>query len=538
MNRKFVIAAFLGGISLAFGSALLATSAWLLSMASLQPPILTLQVAVVSVRFFGLSRGVFRYIERLVSHDAAFTKATTARVKLFETFLSVPYAKLRDFSRAEILQRLTKGLERREDLYLRVIVPWFSAVIAGVSGIGILSYLAPTLGSLTAAMFLALATILPAIGYLNSIEFRKRQIQEEELSKKIVIAVEARDEALIFNFSEKLQTEMVRNVQALRKFDRNEALLSGLGMAGLTIFAGANVIAAIYLSFNEVSKGTLNAVNFAVVILLPLAIFDSLSSLPAAFSILGDILKARESLATIENLAQNKVTVLDRELSFNVVEPFQLSLEDFQPHWNVEGHNLEKISFILERGDTLLLTGASGSGKSSVALALMGLLDYQGSAKADGLEIKNLEEEHRNLLLTLAPQNDYLFASSIRENLRVGDPSASDVKIIKVLELVEMEKLIHSLPAGLDTHVGARGLNFSGGEQRRLLLARALLRRTPFVILDEPFEFLDAEQIKRIAPRIFQYLKNSGVLVISHLPIPEATKVVALGERPLSEHHS
>ena len=538
MNRKFVIAAFLGGISLAFGSALLATSAWLLSMASLQPPILTLQVAVVSVRFFGLSRGVFRYIERLVSHDAAFTKATTARVKLFETFLSVPYAKLRAFSRAEILQRLTKGLERREDLYLRVIVPWFSAVIAGVSGIGILSYLAPTLGSLTAAMFLALATILPAIGYLNSIEFRKRQIQEEELSKKIVIAVEARDEALIFNYSEKLQTEMVRNVQALRKFDRNEALLSGLGMAGLTIFAGANVIAAIYLSFNEVSKGTLNAVNFAVVILLPLAIFDSLSSLPAAFSILGDILKARESLATIENLAQNKVTVLDRELSFNVVEAFQLSLEDFQPHWNVEGHNLEKISFILERGDTLLLTGASGSGKSSVALALMGLLDYQGSAKADGLEIKNLEEEHRNLLLTLAPQNDYLFASSIRENLRVGDPSASDVKIIKVLELVEMEKLIHSLPAGLDTHVGARGLNFSGGEQRRLLLARALLRRTPFVILDEPFEFLDAEQIKRIAPRIFQYLKNSGVLVISHLPIPEATKVVALGERPLSEHHS
>ena len=538
MNRKFVIAAFLGGISLAFGSALLATSAWLLSMASLEPPILTLQVAVVSVRFFGLSRGVFRYIERLVSHDAAFTKATTARVKLFETFLSVPYAKLRDFSRAEILQRLTKGLERREDLYLRVIVPWFSAVIAGVSGIGILSYLAPTLGSLTAAMFLALATILPAIGYLNSIEFRKRQIQEEELSKKIVIAVEARDEALIFNYSEKLQTEMVRNVQALRKFDRNEALLSGLGMAGLTIFAGANVIAAIYLSFNEVSKGTLNAVNFAVVILLPLAIFDSLSSLPAAFSILGDILKARESLATIENLAQNKVTVLDRELSFNVVEAFQLSLEDFQPHWNVEGHNLEKISFILERGDTLLLTGASGSGKSSVALALMGLLDYQGSAKADGLEIKNLEEEHRNLLLTLAPQNDYLFASSIRENLRVGDPSASDVKIIKVLELVEMEKLIHSLPAGLDTHVGARGLNFSGGEQRRLLLARALLRRTPFVILDEPFEFLDAEQIKRIAPRIFQYLKNSGVLVISHLPIPEATKVVALGERPLSEHHS
>jgi ABC-type transport system involved in cytochrome bd biosynthesis fused ATPase/permease subunit len=163
---------------------------------------------------------------------------------------------------------------------------------------------------------------------------------------------------------------------------------------------------------------------------------------------------------------------------------------------------------------------------------MMGLLDYQGSAKIDGLEFKNLDEENRNLLLTLAPQNDYLFASSIRENLRVGDPKASDEKIEKVLALVELEKLIYSLPAGLDTHIGARGLNFSGGEQRRLLLARALLRRTPFVILDEPFEFLDMEQIERIAPRIFEYLKDAGVLIISHLPIPEATKVVALSTTP------
>ena len=532
MNRKFLIAAILGGISLSMGSALLATSAWLLSMASLRPPILTLEVAVVSVRLFGLSRGIFRYLERLVSHDAAFTKSTKARVRLFEIFLNVPYAKFRDFSRAEILQRLTKGIERREDLYLRVIVPWLSAVIAGVSGIGILSYLVPALGGLTGALFLLLTTLLPAIGYLNSTEFRKRQMQEEELSKKIIIAVEARDESLLFNYSEELQEKVIINVNALRKFDLKEAFLSGLGMAGLTLFSGVNVIAAIYFSYNEVISGSLSPVNFAVVILLPLAIFDSLSSLPAAFSTLGDILKARESLASIEHFANDKVMVVTEKFPLNIVEPFQLSVEDFQPTWNIEGHTSPKISFILQRGDTLLLTGSSGSGKSSIALAMMGLLDYQGSAKIDGLEIKNLDEENRNLLLTLAPQNDYLFASSIRENLRVGDPKASDEKIEKVLALVELERLIHSLPAGLDTHIGARGLNFSGGEQRRLLLARALLRRTPFVILDEPFEFLEMEQIERMAPRIFEYLKDAGVLIISHLPIPEATKVVALGTIP------
>ena len=529
MNRKFWIAATLGGISLAMGSALLATSAWLLSMASLRPPILTLEVAVVSVRFFGLSRGIFRYLERLISHDAAFTRITKARVRLFESFLTVPYAKLKVFSRAEILQRLTKGIERREDLYLRVLVPWLSAVIAGVSGIGILSYLVPKLGLISGAMFLLLAALLPIIGYLNSTEFKNRQLQEEELGNKIVIAIEGRDESLLFNYSKQLQEQATSDADILRKLDFKEALLSGLSTAILTFFAGATSVVAIYFSYNEVENGLLSPVNLAVVVLLPLAIFDSLSTLPSAFAFLGEILKARDTLSSIELFSSEKFKTDSYDSILNVVDPFQLTLQDFQPQWNVDSASSPKISFVVQRGEIVLLTGPSGSGKSSVALAVMGLLDFEGSAKIDGIEIKNLVEEHRNLLLTLAPQNDYLFASSIRENLRIGDPTASDEKISKILSLVDLEKLIKSLPEGLDTHVGAKGLNFSGGEQRRLLLARALLRRTPFVILDEPFEFLDMEQVKRIAPRVFEYLKGRGVMVISHLPIPQATSVIALG---------
>ena len=315
----------------------------------------------------------------------------------------------------------------------------------------------------------------------------------------------------------------------MRKLDFKEALLSGLSTAILTFFAGATSVVAIYYSYNEVENGLLSPVNLAVVILLPLAIFDSLSTLPSAFVFLGEILKARDTLSSIELFSSEIFKTDSHDSLLNVVDPFQLTLQDFQPQWNVDSASSPKISFVVQRGDIVLLTGPSGSGKSSVALAMMGLLDYEGSAKTDGIEIKNLVEEHRNLLLTLAPQNDYLFASSIRENLRIGDPTASDEKISKILSLVELEKLIKSLPEGLDTHVGAKGLNFSGGEQRRLLLARALLRRTPFVILDEPFEFLDMEQVKRIAPRVFEYLKGRGVMVISHLPIPQATSVIALG---------
>ena len=131
-------------------------------------------------------------------------------------------------------------------------------------------------------------------------------------------------------------------------------------------------------------------------------------------------------------------------------------------------------------------------------------------------------------MITLASQSDYLFATSIRENLKIGNPEASDERLFEVLKILELDSLVKSLPYDLDTHVGARGLNFSGGEQRRLLLARAMLRHTPFVILDEPFEYLDQDLIQRISPRIIEHFSSAGVIIISHLPIDGLEHIVNL----------
>ena len=537
MNKKYVLAALLGGLSLATASALLATSSWLLSMASLQPPILTLQVAVVSVRFFGLARGILRYLERLISHDAAFMNLTKARMRIFNTFMELPFSKLKEFSRNEVLQRLTNGIERREDLHLRIIVPWLSAVLAGVSGVSILTFLVPALGAIAGTLFLILCAILPGIGFLSTQFHSKRQIVEESLSKEVIQVIEERDEALVFNYVPELRSAVGKQLGMLKKIDLRESAFSGMGNSLVTLFAGFTVVLAIYLTYSEIENGSLMSVNFAVAILLPLAIFDSVSTLPSAFATLGEVLSARNLVEELtvngKNMWNLGVRQLEKtnaqvESKQNFSDYSQLVLKDFRAVRDSSHSKIGKVSTIIARGSVVLFTGQSGTGKSSSALALLGLLDYEGSAQVDGVEIRKLGDELRTELLTLAPQDDYLFSSSIRENLKIGNPEAHDKQLEAVLKIVELDSLIQSLPDNLNTHVGSRGINFSGGEQRRLLLARALLRIRPFVILDEPFEFLDASQISRIAPRVFDHFKSSGVLVISHLPISGISKTIAI----------
>ena len=163
-------------------------------------------------------------------------------------------------------------------------------------------------------------------------------------------------------------------------------------------------------------------------------------------------------------------------------------------------------------------------GKSSIISSLLGLNSYAGEIKING---EHLKPKHLPLFSTLL-QDDYLFASSIRENLRIGNPKASDRDLGQILEVVELADLIHKLPQGLDTHIGPLGYNFSGGEKQRIKLARVLLRNTPVFILDEPYEYLDAHQVDRIAKKVSRVLSGKTVLIVSHLPLAIDAKEISL----------
>ena len=178
---------------------------------------------------------------------------------------------------------------------------------------------------------------------------------------------------------------------------------------------------------------------------------------------------------------------------------------------------IRSFSGVAKPGSPLVITGKSGAGKSSLVNALIGFLDYEGEIFFGDYEAKAVSSEARISQCSVLLQQDYLFATSIRENLRIGLPGASDEAIFQALELVELSQLITKV--GLDTHIGAYGHNFSGGEKQRLKLARTLLRERPIVILDEPFEYLDFEQAQRISKNVIKHCANRTLIIVSHLPV-------------------
>ena len=190
-----------------------------------------------------------------------------------------------------------------------------------------------------------------------------------------------------------------------------------------------------------------------------------------------------------------------------------LEFRAFQPL--IADARTKAITATVTGGETLFVTGRSGSGKSSIINALLGFLPYSGDLLLNG---QRFLPGNMHLISTLL-QDDYLFGTSIRENLKIGRPEATDDELREVLELVELRQFVEELPEELNTMIGSMGYNFSGGEKQRLKLARLLLRETPIFILDEPYEFLDAEMVERISQKVAARLSDRLVILVSHLPL-------------------
>jgi ABC-type transport system involved in cytochrome bd biosynthesis fused ATPase/permease subunit len=278
------------------------------------------------------------------------------------------------------------------------------------------------------------------------------------------------------------------------------------------LLTGISVIIAAWLAIPAFGANDLAGVNVAVVVLLPLVIFDGLSGLPAAFS----------RLATVINSAKSVEELLDQrtesaKYSVALIPQSDLRIDFHSVIALVPGRSLQPFSGRAKPGKPLIISGKSGLGKSSLIHALLGFLDYKGNLEINGQEARLLSSEERISHFSVLLQNDHLFATSIRENLKIGDIDAQDSDLLEVLEIVELADLIREI--GLDTHIQAYGYNFSGGEKQRMKLARTLLRDKPVVILDEPFEYLDINQARRISTRVFDHCKEKTLIIVSHLPL-------------------
>jgi len=517
-HRKLLLAGVLSGTSLFMAVGLLAASAWLISMASTRPPILTLQVAIVAVRFFGLGRGVFRYASRLLEHDAALAIQGAIRQELYKQLERFTHTQFANLKRGQLLRQSVTQTEEIQDIWLRIFLPWLSAIIAATAGISIIGFLLPQAALTIGAIFLVALVSLSLIAAFSSARVKYRD-HSDQLFDQIMQSCDSSQESQIFGFNNNLQSQISLAQTHLDLIDTQESKRVGIASALHSLFMGAAVITGGIYAANAFIAGELSGVNVAVLTLLPLAIFDNLNSIPSSFSKIRQHLDSAGSIEQLLTSAGQPKTCNQELRSFK-----QITFENSLPI--LPGADVNQISAKSSIHQPLVIMGASGSGKSSLFNCLLGFLPYEGSIKIDGIEAREVSLESISLNITVLLQNDYLFNSSIRENLRIANQSASDEQLLAALDDVELKDLISSLPKGLNTHIGPYGYNFSGGEKQRIRLARVLLRDTPIYLLDEPFEFLDSEQANRLSNLLLERFKNRVVVIISHLEIEGVENVI------------
>jgi thiol reductant ABC exporter CydC subunit len=497
---SLILAGVIAGISLAMSVGLLAASAWLISMASTRPPILVLEVAIVSVRFFGLGRGVVRYFARIREHEAALNIQTKIRQSIYSVMESKMPSELIGTQRGKILQQVVTDSELIQDLWLRVALPWLTSLISGVAGVGVLIFIAKPFGVLAGAIFLVAMTVVPFVSVMTSANSSQRST-EEELFDGFIQACDSIEESLVFGTNDIVRKELLSTQEKISKSETRLSFVSGLSEFLHHAFLGTTIFAALVSASHLFHSGKIAGPNIAVLVLLPLAIYDGLPMTFSAFAQLTTLIKRADALSPyFQPLKQD---ALPGQLDHSDVT---LELKNVVPS-TVKGR-LAPVTATASPGHPLVIQGRSGCGKSSIINAILRFIDYDG-------EITPISKCSISVML----QQDHLFATSIRENLKIGRPEVSDREIMQILEVVELADLIHSMPEGLDTHIGPYGFNVSGGEKQRLKLARVLLRHTSLYLLDEPFEFLDPLMAQRIATKIQRILVTKTLLIVSHLPL-------------------
>lgn len=520
-RRELAFAGVLGAIASLSAVALLGTSAWLISTAAQMPPVLTLSVAAVLVRALALSRAIFRYVERLVGHDAAFRGLTELRVVVYGNLERLAPTGLAAFGRGDLLTRLVADVDAALDLPLRVILPWVQAILTAGITVAFLVWLLPEGGLVVGVLSVIAVAITPWLVARTARAAEARMAPARaQLSAAVVQALDATADITAYGATAQANSEVFRLDSSLTRLNIRESFSLGLGGGMGVIVQGAAVTAALAIAIPAVVSGRLGPVWLAVVALLPLALFDVLAGLPASALAYQRLRGSATRIAEVET-APSRVT----EPPHPVPVPrefFDLALVDVSASW-VEARAgkeavlaLDSIDLRVGRGERVAVVGPSGSGKSTLASVLMGFLPYAGSVRLSGVELRDADGDAVRQVVGMLTQQAHIFDTSIADNVRLGDPTASDDEVMAALSQAQLDEWVARLPLGLDTVVGSFGVGISGGERQRIALARLLLARRSLVILDEPTEHLDGATAESLTTTMMAALRDDTILLITH----------------------
>ncbi|MEV0576910.1 thiol reductant ABC exporter subunit CydD [Streptomyces sp. NPDC050392] len=514
---RLLLALLLGSLALGSAVGLMAVSGWLISRASEQPPVLYLMVAVTATRAFGIGRAVFRYAERLVSHDAVLRMLAELRVAVYRSLERIAPAGLRRTRRGDLLSRLVADVDALQDYWLRWLLPAGTAVVVGAGAAGFTGWLLPEAGLVLAAGLLLAGVGVPLVsGACARHAERRLAPARAALATRITDLLGGTAELTVAGA---LPGRLNRTREAdgvLTRIASRAATATALGSGLSALIAGLTVVAAALVALPAVADGRLAGVELAVVVLTPLAAFEAVTGLPLAVQYRQ---RVKRSAERVFEVLDAPVPVREpAEPAEAPASPFPLEVRGLSARYAEDGPDaLDSVDLTLEAGRRIAVVGPSGSGKTTLAQVLLRFLDARtGTYRIGGVDASALDGDTVRRFVGLCAQDAHIFDSSIRENLRLARTGATDAELREALRRARLLDWAEALPDGLDTLVGEHGARLSGGQRQRLALARALLADFPVLVLDEPAEHLDLPTADALTADLLAATRGRTTVLITH----------------------
>jgi len=525
---RALLAVAAGSGTVAAGIGLMGASGFLIASAALHPSIAALQVAIVGVRFFGTSRGLFRYVERLISHDLTFRILARLRVWFYSSLEPLAPARLTLSRSGDLLSRAISDIESLQTLYIRVLGPPLVALAVTAGAAGFLLRYGRSVAAVFAASMLvggiAVPWLLHRLGRGIGPAMRRTA---SELHTAAVDLVQGLEDLLAsgreLDAVSRLSTAAGRVATVELRANRVAALDEAL----TALAAQAGLLALLVLGIPMVREGRIDGVSLTVLSLVALAAFEAVQPLPSAAQQLEE---QREAAARLFEIVDRPPAVTDPADPIPVPSPgpgvlvllardlrFSYPADDERGLDPSDRPALDGLDLELARGRRLALVGPSGAGKSTlVALILRFWEGWEGDLELFGHDVRRYRADDLRSTLGVVPQRVHLFAGTLRENLLLGRPDATDDDLWEALATAQLTDAIRELPSGLDTWIGEQGSSLSGGQRQRLAIARALLRDPVLLILDEPTANLDPGTEEAFLKTLQEATSGRTVLMVTH----------------------